>query len=190
MAGTLAAALLHVRDRSGRDRMLQPNPAQQLFEPARGRHNIVLKARQMGVTTWVAGRFFLRTITHRGMLSVQVAHTRPAAEAIFAVVERMWANLPRAMREGPLRRSRANAGQMVFPLLDSEFRVVSAGEDSAGRGLTVQNLHCSEVSRWPGDAAATLAGCARRSRRMVRWCSNDTAGALRGVLRRVDARAG
>ena len=28
----------------------------------------------------------------------------------------------------------------------------------AGRGLSVQNLHCSEVSRWPGDAAATLAG--------------------------------
>jgi len=42
--------------------------------------------------------------------------------------------------------------------LDSEFRVVSAGDESAGRGLTVQYLHCSEVSRWPGDAAATLAG--------------------------------
>ncbi len=27
-----------------------------------------------------------------------------------------------------------------------------------GAGLTIQNLHCSEVSRWPGDAAATLAG--------------------------------
>ena len=70
----------------------------------------------------------------------------------------MWARLPAEMREGPLRRSRANAGQMVFPELDSEFRVVSAGEESAGRGLTVQNLHCSEVARWPGDAAATLAG--------------------------------
>ncbi len=158
LAATLAGQMLTVRDRAGRHRMLNANAAQRAFERARGRHNIVLKARQMGVTTWVSGRFFLRTITHRGMLSVQVAHTRPAAEAIFAVVERMWANLPRAMREGPLRRSRANAGQMVFPLLDSEFRVVSAGEESAGRGLTVQNLHCSEVSRWPGDAAATLAG--------------------------------
>ena len=157
-AQRLAGQLLWVRDRGGRHQRLHANTAQRQFEAARGRHNIVLKARQMGVTTWVSGRFFLRTITHRGMLSVQVAHTRPAAEAIFAVVERMWCNLPRAMRQGPLRRSRANAGQMVFPLLDSEFRVVSAGEESAGRGLTVQNLHCSEVSRWPGDAAATLAG--------------------------------
>ena len=49
-------------------------------------------------------------------------------------------------------------GQMVFPELDSEFRVLTASRDNAGRGLTVQNMHLSEVSRWPGDAAATLAG--------------------------------
>src|SRR6185312_13309730 len=28
----------------------------------------------------------------------------------------------------------------------------------AGRGLTMQNLHCSEVSRWPRAAGETLAG--------------------------------
>ena len=49
-------------------------------------------------------------------------------------------------------------GQMRFPELDSEFRVVSAADENAGRGLTMQNLHCSEVGRWQGDAAATLAG--------------------------------
>jgi hypothetical protein len=62
------------------------------------------------------------------------------------------------MREGPLVRSRANAGQMVFPELDSEYRVASACDVGAGRGMSLQNLHCSEVSRWPGDAAMTLAG--------------------------------
>jgi len=36
--------------------------------------------------------------------------------------------------------------------------VVSAGDRNAGRGLTVQNLHCSELARWPGDPAETLAG--------------------------------
>src|SRR6185437_2853597 len=34
----------------------------------------------------------------------------------------------------------------------------TAGDRNAGRGLTVQNLHCSELARWPGDAAETLAG--------------------------------
>jgi hypothetical protein len=47
---------------------------------------------------------------------------------------------------------------MVFPELDSEFRVLSAADENSGRGLTVQNMHLSELSRWPGDAAATLAG--------------------------------
>ena len=42
--------------------------------------------------------------------------------------------------------------------VDSEYRVVTAGDRNAGRGLTVQNLHCSELARWPGDAAETLAG--------------------------------
>ena len=28
----------------------------------------------------------------------------------------------------------------------------------AGRGLTINNLHCSEVARWPGDATETLQG--------------------------------
>jgi hypothetical protein len=154
----LAARLLKVRGRDGRPCGLVANPAQREFERRRGRENIVLKARQMGLTTWVAGRFFLKTITARGVLTVQVAQTREAAEGIFRMVERMWAGLPEAMREGVLRRSRANAGQMIFPELDSEFRVVSAGEENAGRGWTIQNLHLSEVSRWPGDAAAVLAG--------------------------------
>lgn len=154
----LAASLLRVRDREGLERGLVANPAQRAFEMRRGRQNIVLKARQMGMTTWVAGRFFLKTVTARGMLTVQVAHTREAAESIFRTAQRFWEYLPEEMRTGVLRRSKANVGQMVFPELDSEFRVLSAADENAGRGLTIHCLHCSEVSRWPGDAAATLAG--------------------------------
>src|SRR6201996_8833230 len=154
----VAEGLLRVRDRSGLERPLRANAVQLAFERERGRQNIVLKARQMGITTWVAGRFFLKTITARGVRTVQVAQTREAAEGIFRIAQRFWECLPEELREGPLRRSKANSGQMCFPALDSEFRVVSAADESAGRGLTMQYLHCSEVSRWPGDAGATLAG--------------------------------
>ncbi len=154
----VAPGLLMVRDKQGRETPLRANAVQMAFERERGQRNIVLKARQMGITTWIAGRFFLKTITARGVLSVQVAHTQEAAEGIFRMVQRFWECLPEEMREGPLRRSRANVGQMCFPALDSEFRVLSAGDEGAGRGLTIQNLHCSEVSRWPGDARETLAG--------------------------------
>lgn len=154
----MARKLLKVRLRSGELGKLVANPVQLQFEEKRRQQNIVLKARQMGLTTWIAARFFLKTISQPGTLTVQVAHTREAAEGIFAMVHRMWSELPQDWRYGPLRRTKANAGQMVFGRMDSEFRVISAGEENAGRGLTIQNLHLSEVSRWPGNAQETLAG--------------------------------
>jgi len=154
----LAERLLLVRTREGKAAPLKANPAQQAFERRRGQRNIVLKARQMGLTTWAAGRFFLRTITQPGTLTLEVAHTREAAEEIFRIVHRFLDWLPEQLRAGPLRTSQANVRQIVFPLLDSQYRVVTAGDRNAGRGLTVQNLHCSEVARWPGNAAETLAG--------------------------------
>jgi hypothetical protein len=149
---------LRIRKRDGCIRPLIANAAQRSFEERRGRHNIVLKARQMGITTWVAARFFLRTVIRPGTLTLQVAHTREAAESIFCIVQRMWDELPVDLQKGKMKRSRANKGQMVFPELRSEYRVASAADVGAGRGLSVQNLHCSEVSRWPGNAAETLAG--------------------------------
>jgi hypothetical protein len=154
----LAQDWLKVRSRDGPMMDLKANAVQRTFEAQRGRENVVLKARQMGMTTWIAARFFLRTVTRPGTMTLQVAHTREAAEGIFAMVRRMWTHLPDEWRKGPLRLARSNVRQLVFAEIDSEFRVASAAEDNAGRGLSVQNLHCSEVARWPGDVAATLAG--------------------------------
>jgi hypothetical protein len=111
----------------------------------------------VGISTYVAAKFFVQTITRPGTLTVQVAHDQRAAEEIFRIVHRFQENLPERLREGALRTSRANARQLAFPLLDSEYRVETAGDANAGRGLTIHNLHCSEVARWPGDAASTLA---------------------------------
>lgn len=152
----LAWSLLRIRMKDGQVRPLELNSVQKEFERKCGRRNIVVKARQMGMTTWIAARYFLKTITHPGTLTVLVAQDREAAEEIFRIVHRMVENLPHAVR-GALKTSRANAGQLVFPRMDSEFRVETAADASAGRGLTIQNLHCSEVARWPGDVEATLA---------------------------------
>ena len=154
----LAELLLLVRTREGKPAALRANAAQRAFERRRGERNIVLKARQMGLTTWAAARFFLKTVTQPGTLTLEVAHTQEAAEEIFRIVHRFVDWLPEELREGPLKTSRANVRQIVFPEMDAQYRVVSAGDRNAGRGLTVQNLHCSELARWPGDPAETLAG--------------------------------
>jgi len=147
-----------VRTRDGRPGLLRANAVQKAFDRQRGQRNIVLKARQMGLTTWAAARFFLKTMTQPGTLTLEVAHTQEAAEEIFRIVHRFLDFLPEALRTGPLRTSRANVRQIVFPKMDAQYRVVSAGDRNAGRGMTVQNLHCSELARWPGDPTETLAG--------------------------------
>ncbi len=154
----IAEGLLIVRSRTGRPVKLRANAVQMEFEKQRGQRNIVLKARQLGMTTWVAARFFLKTITNPGTLTLEVAHTQEAAEEIFRIVHRFVDWLPETMRKGALRTGQSNVRQIVFPKMDAEYRVVSAADRNAGRGLTVQNLHCSELARWPGDAAETLAG--------------------------------
>ncbi len=154
----LVEKLLRVRTKQGEIKPLLLNRAQQEYEGRCGRRNIVLKARQLGITTYVAARFFVHTITRRGTLSVQVAHNQDSAEEIFRIVHRFLENLPERLQAGALCTSRANVRQVVFPRLDSEYRVETAADPNAGRGMTIQNLHCSEVARWPGDGAETLAG--------------------------------
>jgi hypothetical protein len=154
----LASSLLRVRDRSGQDVPLIPNRVQREYERQRGTRNIVLKARQMGISTWITGRLFLKTITQPGTVTVQVAHTQEAAESIFRMVHRFLERLPKRELGDALRTSRLNVRQIIFPALDSEYRVESAADRNAGRGLTITNLHCSEVARWTGDAAETLQG--------------------------------
>ena len=153
----LISRLLSIRGKKGgRVRLLQLNRAQREYSRRCSERNIVLKARQLGITTYIAARFFIQTITRPGTLTVQVAHSQESAEMIFQIVRRFWANLPKKMCTGALVQSRSNIRQIMFPRLDSEYRVETA-DSNAGRGMTIHNLHCSEVSRWPREGIETLA---------------------------------
>jgi len=146
--------VLKIRTKTGNRTDFLLNRAQQEYSWRCGKQNIVLKARQVGITTYIAARFFTQTITQPGTLSMQVTQDRESAEDIFRIVRRFWENLPEELRKGYLRTSHRNTRQLVFRNLDSEYCLASAAEN-AGRGRTIQNLHCSEVSRWgrEGDEA-------------------------------------
>jgi hypothetical protein len=152
----LIASLLKIRNKDGKLVPLDLNRAQAGYSRSCTRKNIVLKARQLGITTYVAGRFFIHTITRPGTMTVQVAHNQESAEEIFRIVHRFWENLPGGMRHEALVTSRANIRQLIFPRLDSEYRVASAADENAGRGFTIHNLHCSEVARWPRTGLEAL----------------------------------
>ncbi len=151
---------LKIRTKQGQMKLMELNPAQLRYShdcaEKGSKRNIVLKARQVGMTTYIAARFFVQTITRPGTLTMLVAHDREAAEEIFRIVHRFWDNLHDDLRTGPLKTSHSSARELVFPRLDSEFTVASADEN-AGRGRTIQNLHCTEVSRWGRDGEEALA---------------------------------
>lgn len=152
----LMAGLLKVRDKSGNLVRFVANTAQKEIDRNWGNRNITLKARQLGITTYVAARFFIDTVTRPGTLTVQVAHDQHSAEDIFRIVHRFQENLPEPLQQGALKTSRANTRQLVWLRLDSEYRVETAADPNAGRGATIRNLHCSEVARWMRDGAEAL----------------------------------
>ena len=156
MRDFLIRRLLKLRTKHRGLALMQLNRAQRQYSRECTRRNIVLKARQLGITTYIAARFFIQTITQPGTLTVQVAHSQDSAEEIFRIVHRFWENLPEGIQHGTLDTSRANVRQIVFPRIDSEYRV-EAADENAGRGLTIHNLHCSEVARWSRGATEALA---------------------------------
>ncbi|MGZ4788915.1 MAG: hypothetical protein ACXVZX_10385 [Terriglobales bacterium] len=79
----LMRKLLKIRNKEGREVAFVPNEAQQIIAAKWGQKNIVLKARQLGISTYVSARYFIETITRPGTLSVQVAHDQRSAEDIF-----------------------------------------------------------------------------------------------------------
>ena len=132
----LIEELLNVRSKTKHLVHLKPNRAQLEYSRNCTKRNIVLKARQLGMTTYIAARFFIHTITQPGTTAVQVAHSQESAEEIFKIVHRFWENLPEQMQRGALMTSRSNVRQIVFQRLDSEYRVATAADPNAGRGLT------------------------------------------------------
>lgn len=148
---------LSLRDRHGHLRRLAQNPVQCTYAQRRMDRNIILKARQMGVTTYIAARFFLRTIARPGTVTLQVAHSLESAEHIFRIVRRFYDSLdPEVARH--VKLSRANIRELSFADIDSRYLVDTAGNKNAGRGLTIHCLHASEVAQWPGNPEETLAG--------------------------------
>lgn len=114
---------------------------------------IALKARQVGVSTWVQGKFIHRATRRANFDVTTLAHDLKTGNKLFRMGERMYENLPVEIRPGlgSTRRGRemhfVNPGSSPrFP--DSTYLVDTANEAEAGRGGTEMGIHGSEVAFW------------------------------------------
>lgn len=111
--------------------------------------DIILKARRLGVSTMFLGDHFHSCTTVPGTAAVVISHEDTATQRLFAIVHRFLRYMPSEMKPHTHRES---AKLLMFDKLDTTFYCGTAGMRAFGHGDTIDKLHCSELSRWPGDA--------------------------------------
>ena len=107
---------------------------------------LILKGRQQGVSTYVGGRYYHRVTHGRGQRVFILTHEDAATQNLFEMVERFHEHCPELMRPST---GAANAKELNFDLLDSGYKVGTAGTKGVGRSSTIQLFHGSEVAFWP-----------------------------------------
>ena len=106
---------------------------------------IILKARQMGCSTYTAARFFAQMhLDVKGARAYLLAHEDDAAVKITRIYHRFWEFHQQNLRRP---RSRASGHELAFEH-GGGLESSTASTPSGGRGGTVRLYHGSEVAFW------------------------------------------
>jgi hypothetical protein len=117
---------------------------------------IVLKARQIGVSTVIEGLMFTLAIILRRMGGLVVSHEADSAAWLLKMTNHYW----ETWRFKELYSIRHNSVRhMSWDDNGSSIRIATAKNVGAGRSTTVQFLHGSEVAFWD-DATTLMTGLA------------------------------
>jgi len=104
---------------------------------------LIPKARRMGVSTYIGGRFFHQTATRFGRRSQVVAHRTDSAANLHKEIKEFCAGLPPALRPSV---GATNARELIFDRLKSLYKVASAEGGDIGRSDDFHALHLSEAA--------------------------------------------
>lgn len=143
---------LHILDSHQHLLPLTLNAAQQrLLETLTGR-DLVLKARQLGISTAVQAAYFVAAVNGTARIST-LAHDKEATQKLRDMMQLFYDELPPDDR--PLRL--VNTTNRTQFANRSILYFGTAGNARAGRGGTYSHVHGSEVAFWK-DGRRVLAG--------------------------------
>ncbi|WP_312707291.1 hypothetical protein [Stenotrophomonas sp.] len=142
-----------IRSKSGSVQPLRFNKAQQYIhkrlEDQKRRTGkvraLILKGRQQGCSTYVSARYYHAASWRKGIRTFILTHEDAATQNLFEMVNRYHENCPEFVRPST---GAANAKELLFDVLDSGYKVGTAGTKGVGRSSTVQLFHGSEVAFW------------------------------------------
>lgn len=116
---------------------------------------VILKARQEGVSTYTAARFFRGMHLWQGIKAMVIADSLERAGVLFDIYQRYLQNVPEEL--APVGKAVSQRKRMAFKH-DSELSVRPASDTEAGRAQTIHLIHASEIAFWGSlgvDASAT-----------------------------------
>lgn len=127
---------------------LNLNDAQKIILQTLDQNNLlkILKARQLGSSTFIAAYFFWKTFFRLNERTAVVAHTHDAVKNIYSIYETFYNNLPKFMRE-TIKTKQDNANTLSF-VTGSSIKIGSASSEAFRGSSALTNLHLSEVAFW------------------------------------------
>jgi hypothetical protein len=149
---------LWIKDKDGSIVKFIPNKAQralidrvlQLLEEGKPIRIIVLKARQMGLSTAIEAIIYWWTATHSNITSMIIGHEDASSKNLYRMFRRYYDNCNPVFQPSvfydtktDLTFANRNGGG-----LNSVIKTATAKNVSAGRSDTIQLLHGSEIGEW------------------------------------------
>ena len=104
---------------------------------------IVLKARQLGISTGAVGINYNWTFLHKGIRSLVIAHETEASKNLFDKAKLMWEEWPFNAAYHEAHNSQKTLG---WEETRSSIRVATARNTGSGRSFTYHAVHASEAA--------------------------------------------
>lgn len=129
------------------------NPAQRYFlnlvhadlEAGKPMRYIVLKARQMGLSTLIEGLIFTFAFAWYNSSGVVISHDKDSAKKLLAMTQRYWQTYPWHSLYSTVYHSR---NELSWRETESSIEVTTAKSANATRSSTFNLIHASEVAFW------------------------------------------
>ncbi len=147
----LIEGLLKIRNKHKEIVPFHLNIAQKYYWDRRTRRNIILKARQKGITKVIDADQFMQCIEQTTQ-AVVISHEKESTERLFQAVK--FFNDALDVKPEVMIDSKR---MMSFPKRGSSYYVGTAGQRAFGRGDTIDRAHLSEAAFYPA-LKSTLAG--------------------------------
>lgn len=132
--------LFKIRDKRRQVVQYAPNPAQALWRSKRTRRNLIVKARQKGLSKEIDADQLAECLI-RPTNAVVVSHEKEATKRLFAAV-RFYVE---TMAVPPATRIDSRS-ELTFPKRGSSYWIGTAGQRAFGRGDTIHRAHLSEAA--------------------------------------------